>query len=143
MFTVWRAFLYFLIPFLHYLLFNCCLHITSSQEGTPLPPSPRFWLGHHSILSKKWNFSQSNENWYIAALDSIFYESEKKNWKKISETFFFKLKRIFFKKKIFQHFFKNCPRTSKIGINHHKNIVLPQYKCFLGKKSICAPWCTK
>ena len=61
-------------------------------------------------FEKKIKWSQSTENWYIAALNGIFYESEKKIWKKFSEHFFFKKfsKKIFQKKiekKMFQYFF--------------------------------------
>ena len=71
----------------------------SNFENTIKQRSPRFWLGHHSILTKKWKRSQSTENWYIAALDSIFNESEKKIEKKFQNIFFFKKKIQNFKKK--------------------------------------------
>ena len=71
-----------------------------------LPPAPSQNGFEHKlgqIWKKKW--SQSTENWYIAALDGIFYESEKKIEKKYWEHFFFK---FFFEKKIWIFFLKKC-----------------------------------
>ena len=72
--------------------------------------APRFWLGHHSILSKKWKKIQSTESWFKAALYGIFYEFEKKVEIFFQKYFFSKKKfknflKIFFSKKKFQIFF--------------------------------------
>ena len=60
-------------------------------------------------IEKKIKWSKSTENWYIAALDGIFYESEKKLKKNFRRFFFSKknFKKIFKKKskKKFPNFF--------------------------------------
>ena len=58
--------------------------------------------------------SQNLENWYIAALDSIFYESEKKIEKKFQKHFFLNSKEFFSKKNFFNIFLKIVPEPQKL-----------------------------
>ena len=59
-----------------------CLCVISSATVVSKPNWAKF--------EKKIKWSKSIENWYIAALDGIFYESEKKIEKKFQNIFFFK-----------------------------------------------------